>query len=404
MSKLLDDYIIDARMRYEGHRLIYTPENDEPVVLGGFLAAAMLAALLIDTPEGDARGIALDTDEQQEQFFANYEREVLRDDWGYLSAEVRQLRDNYIQIAVGSTTLNDLCPNKRLLDLAMNLMVTYMQRLVLRVFREHIWEALPWKMPFPQWLIDAARVETRRQRYLRIDWMDAPMVNMLADMPDETEPPTFFFEGEKAEDIMGRYLQWLSDEFVAMKQGVPGAKITSADRKYIFAQETDCAFLSDEAEGIEPFSGGEIGSLEASEQSEWNQWQKEWSRFLSERLLPKKEIRFWADDVPEQTQEHLLYHLQLAEQHPAHFRDLTASVYAMRQLGYIRRKCSDKDIRQWLSEHLKLDYTKRNNASQFRRAMNEHGRYTPEVQDEVMLLKSMGYFRFHAPADPDKSV
>ena len=76
---------------------------------------------------------------------------------------------------------------------------------------------------------------------------------------------------------------------------------------------------------------------------------------------------------------------------------LTAAVYAMRQLGYIRRKCSDRDIRQWLSEHLKIDYMERNNASQFRRAMREHGRYTPEVRDEVYALESMGFFRFEAP-------
>ena len=82
---------------------------------------------------------------------------------------------------------------------------------------------------------------------------------------------------------------------------------------------------------------------------------------------------------------------------------LTTAVYAMRQLGYIRRKCSDKDMRQWLSEHLKLNYSERNNASQFQRAMKEHGRFTPEVQDEVMLLESMGYFRFQPSADPDIS-
>ena len=41
----------------------------------------------------------------------------------------------------------------------------------------------------------------------------------------------------------------------------------------------------------------------------------------------------------------------------------------------------------------------RNNASQFRRAMKEHGRYTPEVRIEVSLLESMGYFRFEAPGE-----
>ncbi len=385
---LLADYTIDARTRYESHRLIYTPENDEPIEFGGFLAAAILAAFIIDTNEGDARNIALDTPAQREDFFARYEREVRRDDWGYLAAEVNQLRDNYVQITLGPTTLSDLCPNRRLLELAMDVTVAYMQGLVVDIFREHIWEVMPWKMPFAQWLIDAARVETRRQRFLKTDWTDVPMVIQLADMLDETEAPTFFFEGEKADEIMESYLQWLSDEYVKAKQEIPGAKITSTDRKFIFAQETDWSFLSDES-----------GTFDASEQQDWNQWQREWTKFLTERILPKKDIRFWADNVPEEVQNHLLYHLQLAEQHPAHFRDLTAAVYAMRQLGYIRRKCSDHDMRQWLSEHLKLDYTERNNASQFRRAMREHGRYTPEVRDEVLALEAMGYFRFQAPAE-----
>lgn len=385
---LLSDYTIDARTRYEGHTLFYTPEQGATIELRGILAASILAALIIDTDEGDARGIALDTPEQQDAFFVQYEREVRRDDWGYLSAEVEQLRENYVQIAIGPTTLIDLCPNKRLLALAMEMTVAYMQHLVMKNFGKHIWVPMPWKIPFAQWLIDAARVETRRQRFLSTDWTDVPTVIQLADMPDETEKPTFFFEGEKAADIMERYLLWLSDEYVAMKQEIPGAKITSSDRKYIFSQETDWAFLSDE-----------IDQLDASEKQDWLQWQKEWTKFLTERLLPQKEIRFWADDVPPEVQEHLLYHLQLAEQHPAHFRDLTTAVYAMRQLGYIRRKCSDKDIRQWLSEYLKINYMERNNASQFRRAMKEHGRYTPEVRDEVLALEAMGFFRFQAPSE-----
>ena len=398
MNHLLDNYTIDARTRYELHRLIYTPENAEPIELTGFLAAAMLAALIVDTDEGEARGIALDTDIERADFFLRYEHDVRRDDWGYLSAEIVQLRDSYIQFAIGPTTLHDLCPNIRLLELAMSLMVAYMHYLVVETYREHIWEAVPWKAPFSHWLLDAARVETRRQRYLKIDWTDAAAVDQLANEQSSVsdiksaieESPTFYFEGEKAVDIMEQYLIWLSDEYVAMKQEIPGSKITSADRKYIFDQETNWAFLSDET-----------ADFNTSEQKEWDRWQREWTSFLTDRLLPRKEIRFWADDVPEEVQNHLLYHLQLAEQHPAHFRDLTTAVYAMRQLGYIRRKCSDKDIRQWLSEHLKLDYTARNNASQFRRAMNEHGRHTPEVRDEVMALEAMGYFRFQPPASPD---
>ena len=241
---LLSDYIFSPSMRYESHRLyISGTDGEDEFVFGGFLGAALAAVFLVDTPEGDARGIHLYTDDEKEAFFALYEREVRRDDWGYLSAEISQLRDNYVQLAVDSITLHDICPNKRLLELAMELTVTYMQHLVLETYRDHIWEVMPWEMPFPQWLIDAARVETRRQRFLHIDWTDAPTVDFLANnlSPGASsrrngksglrreglspiEPPTFFFEGEKAEDIMERYLQWLSDEYVAMKQEIPGQK------------------------------------------------------------------------------------------------------------------------------------------------------------------------------------
>ncbi|MBQ3716942.1 MAG: hypothetical protein II901_00965 [Paludibacteraceae bacterium] len=386
---LLSDHIFSPSMRYESHRFyVNCPGDEDAFVFGGILGAALAAVSLVDTDEGNARGIRLYTDEEKEEFFARYDREVLHDDWGYLTAEIDQLHDAYVQLVVADVPLSALFPNVRLLNLALDLMMSYMHRLALEQYREHIWDLIPWTEPFAQWLWSASQVERCRQRYLQTDWSNLVEVISMVDNPEPEEGPLFVFVGEEAEDIMSRYLQWLSDEYVAMKQEIPGAKITSADRKYIYAQETDWAFLSDE-----------IDQLDASEQKEWNRWQMEWSRFLSERLLPMKEIRFWADDVPEEIQEHLLYHLQLAEQHPAHFRDLTTAVYAMRQLGYIRRKCPDRDIRQWLSEHLKLDYTERNNASQFRRAMKEHGRYTPEVRDEVILLESMGYFRFQVPAE-----
>ena len=138
MKPLLADYIFDERLRYEGHKLIYTPEGTEPMVLGGILGAALLAALLVDTEEGDAHNIAIDTDAERADFFTRYDREVRRDDWGYLSAEVNQLRDNYVQIVTGENNLSDICPNNRLLNLAMELTVAYMRHLVLKIFRDHI--------------------------------------------------------------------------------------------------------------------------------------------------------------------------------------------------------------------------------------------------------------------------
>ena len=271
---LLSDHIFSPSMRYESHRLyISRADGEDEFVFGGFLGAALAAVFLVDTPEGDARGIRLYTDDEKDAFFALYDREVLRDDWGYLSAEIGQLRDNYVQFIDAPNNLIDLFPNRRLLTLVTELLTTYMRRLVLEPFGEHIWEAMPWKMPFAQWLIDAARVETRRQRLLQTDWTDIPTVIQLADIPDETEEPTFFFEGEKAADIMQRYLQWLSDEYVAMKQGIPGSKITSADRSFIFSQETDWAFLSDE-----------LATLDPEDQASFRRWMTEWEGYLTAQL------------------------------------------------------------------------------------------------------------------------
>ena len=95
--RILDDYRIREGMRYEGHHLIWEQGEDEPLCIGGMFGAAFLAAFIVDTEEGDACGIALDTDEQQDAFFQSYEREVKRDDWGDLPAEVQQLSDAYVR-------------------------------------------------------------------------------------------------------------------------------------------------------------------------------------------------------------------------------------------------------------------------------------------------------------------
>lgn len=384
---LLNDYIFSDTLRYKAHRLIYAAE-EQPIELTGMLAAAIFAALLVDTAEGDARGVAVDGDAQREQFFLRYEREVRREDWGYLSAEIRQLSDAYVQLTLADISLSSLCPNIRLLDLAMNLVVAYMRRLVKEVFGTHVWEALPWHAPFAQWLWDASRVETRRQRFIQTDWTDPAMVTQLADMPDEGELPSLFFEGEQASGIMDRYFQWLWAEYQSMKSEQPRAKITMADRNYILHQETDWHFME-----------AELADYDEQTHREWQRWMTDWQDFLTRQLKPDREPRFWAADVPEDVQEHLIYHLRLQEQQPAHFQRVTTAVYAMRYLGYVRRKCSDTDMLRWLSEHLMIDYTAKNNAYQFRRAMKDHSRYMPEVQAEVEYLESIGYHRFSSPSE-----
>ena len=262
-------------MRYEAHRMIVSIRPDEePLDFGGFFAAAMMAVSLVHTDEGDARGITLDSDETIARFFDCYEDEVLRDDWGYLRAEQMQLHDVHVQLAVSTVTLRQLCPNARLLTLLMRLVESYMHRLVIEEFGEHIWDRQPWKVPFAQWLWSAVQLETIRQRYLHTNWFDAATVMALADAPGE-EQPTFFFEGEKAEDILSRYFQWLSTEYEAQTKEFPGAQITGEDREYILSQETDFAFLNDELSALSP-----------EQRRLWQQWLDTWSDFIRDKLAP----------------------------------------------------------------------------------------------------------------------
>lgn len=398
---MFDNHIFSDTIRYEAHRLIYSPGDEDPLELTGFLGAAMLIALLVGTDEGDARGITLDRIEQHDYLFDRYEREVLRDDWGHLAAEMEQLHDNQVQMTLSQIDLLDICPNMRLASLAQELTVVYMQHLVIEHFGEHIWEYCPWQAPFSLWLWEAAHAETQRQRFLQTDWTNPAAVDALltitnnqSPITNNRSPLTLPFPGEQAEDIMSRYLNWLSDEYVAIKREQPGAKITQADRNDILRRETKTPFSADET--------AEMEQMDDAQKREWNGWMSAWQQFLEQRLRPEKEVRFWTAGVSEELQEHLLYYLRKQERHPAHFRDLTTYVYAMRQLGYIRRKLSDKQMRLWLSEHLSLDYTERNNAYQFQRAMKEHGRNTLEVMEAVCLLESVGIRRFEPKPDPEE--
>ena len=79
MKTLLDDYIFSDTLRYEGHKLIYTPKNGEPIVLGGFLGAAVLGALLHGQEEEHDRGIFLNNRDGRHAFFHRYEDETLHE-------------------------------------------------------------------------------------------------------------------------------------------------------------------------------------------------------------------------------------------------------------------------------------------------------------------------------------
>ena len=191
MCNMLEDYIISDSLRYSSHGLEFRDMR-----LEGALGAAMVSALLVGTEEGTKRGIAIATEAERRQWISRYEEEVLRDDWGLLFKELDMLHNAYVELAVDDLSLTDICPNIRLLDLALQLLETYMQHLVSEEAYAHVWEAYPWKSPFAEWLFEASQIETRRQRLLHVDWTDMPEVIALVDhlQPDQPEPHTLVFE------------------------------------------------------------------------------------------------------------------------------------------------------------------------------------------------------------------
>lgn len=406
MPKLLDDHIFSAEVRYEAHRLVVCvagekpvkepgaePEvtqggiaGEEPIVMQGIMAA-IVSALLVDTDEGERRGIAIDTDEQQQQWIQSYEREVRRDDWGLLTTELQLLSDAYIQLATSSVSWAQICPNLRLLDLAFRLVSAYMQYLTVESFGAHIWECVPWQTPFAQWLIEAARVETRRQRFIHTDWIDAAQVTDLAEGKQDDGQPTFIFEGEAAEDIMQRYFQWLWPTFQAQLREMPGVKPNAVQhRNYVVEQETDWSFILDD-----------FRAWSEEQRQMWHRWMDDWTLFITRQLKPQQPVRFWNEGVDELLQERLTDYLRVQEKEPMRYKSLTPAVYALRQLGYVRRACSVTDITRWLTEHLQYDYNARNANQQFRRAWKELKRYAPAVKDCVKVLDALGITPFKAP-------
>ena len=254
--RLLGDHIFDDRLRYEAHRLIYTPEKEVPIELTGMLAASVLAALLVDTPEGDARGIAVDDDAQREEFFLRYERELRRENGGLFKTEVESLCQNYMELAGSEEVLFTICGNDRLYDLAFGLTMDYMHRLVQEQVRAHIYELVPWKGPFAQWLFEAGFVETRRQQLLSVDWSNAEDVYALSEQlknPDECGiiQPLFVFEGLSAEQVLNGYWEWLWNEAKTQASLYPDDKVQLAEIKQLIRDnEFDFEFLKPEMKDV----------------------------------------------------------------------------------------------------------------------------------------------------------
>ena len=142
---MLEDYIINEQIRYENH---YLKVAQTDIEIGGVTGAALLSALIVDTEEGVRRGIAIDSDAERMAWIAKYEREVRRDEWGLIATEVELLNNAHIEIATSDVCWADICPNVRLLDLALHLVMTYMQYLTRETFKDHIWEYCPWGNTF----------------------------------------------------------------------------------------------------------------------------------------------------------------------------------------------------------------------------------------------------------------
>ena len=383
---MLEDYIIDDRLRYENH---YLKVAQTEVEIGGVAGAALLSALIVDTEEGVRRDIAIDSDAERMAWIKKYEREVRREEWGLLEAEVELLNNAYIDLATSEVEWGDICPNVLLSDLALNLVTTYMHYLTVETFRNHIWECCPWDAPFAQWLLNAAQTETRRQQFLHTNWTDPAQVNalyekLLKEANDQNNEPTFIFESEDAEDIYKRYLTWVWTTYQAQIREIPGAQPRAArHRNFVVEQETNWAFLSEE-----------IKQLNGEQQQLLGQWLSNWQKYITKHLKPEKPVLFWEKEVSEKQQKQLTQYLRIQEKEWDYFKCLSAAIYALRQLGYVRRACSMRDITRWMSEQLVEDYTKKNNHDQFVRAWKELGRYSPEVKEYVEELESLGITHF----------
>ena len=334
---LLDNYILDARTRYEGHRLIYAPENEEPLEFGGILAAAILAALLVDTPEGDAREIALDTAADRNTFFTRYEREVRRDNGGLFVTELQTLKDAYLEFTAEPETLAYICHNDRLYDLAIGLVVEYMQRLVREEICEQIYDKVPWTEPFAQWLFNAGYVETRRQYLLSVDWTDPETVYAVSDQITNPQSsfinayPTFTFGILSADEVLNGYWKWLWESVQLEVNAYPDAKVRLAEYKQnILKEETNYDFLKPEMKDFTP-----------DQLNLFRQWMAKWTEFVTAKIKPpvstqKKDTR----------QELILDNVQ----------DIPPEHNYVKVREYILERCRyDKEFEKYFKAHKRTD-------------------------------------------------
>lgn len=382
---LLEDYIFDDHLRYEGHKLIYTfPEpTEEPIVIGGILGAAILCVRLINTDDQKSREIVLDQKLHYEPFFIRYEQEVIGDDWGYISAELEQLDLAYLELfSQEQVNIGTLCPNIRQLSIAMDVLQTYMHRIAVEQYGEHIYDFVPWTMPFAQWLINAAQAEPLRQRFLTMAWTDPALVHALAEDIEKGKQlePLCVFDGEQAADIMQRYWDWLWDTAQQQAALFPDTKGKIAEYKQLILNEENNYYY------LKP----EMKDFPEEQLKLFDEWVNGWIEFVEEKIKPKKPITFWTKNVTDEQQETLLDYIKYQEKQPQRYKCLAVAVYSLRQLGYVSYNIAPSSIGKWLSERLQNDYSSKNELYQFRRAWNELRRYHPAVTDEVDRLAACG--------------
>ena len=385
MKQLLADHIFSPSLRYEGHKLVYTPQEGEPIVLGGILGAAVLGALLYGQDEGRERAMMLNAHDGRKEFFTRYEDETLHENGGLFTTEVQALCEAYMELNGDMNLLLTICGNDRLYDLAFGLMVEYMETLAKEQIGEHIYDLVPWSEPFAQWLYNAGFAETRRQQLLAIRWDDPDVVYALAEELSHnpspvTYNPLFVFDGLSAEQLLNAYWQWLWDTVEQDSNLYPDAKARLAEyKKQILKHETNYDFLKPE-----------IAKLQPAEINLFTSWMNQWSDFVNRKIKPEKTITFWTKNVTEEQQEALLDYLKTQERQPQRYKCLAVAVYSLRQLGYITYNIAPSSIAKWLSERLQNDYSSKTSIYQFRRAWNELRRFHPAVQDEVAHLAECG--------------
>ena len=393
MQRIFEPYQFSDLLRYDAHTLCYHHAgSDEEVRIRGILGAALMSALLVDTPEGDHRHIAVDSDHEREEWFDHYEREMRGEGWALWREEVFMLNETYVSLSVSTIDLSDICPNIRLLDLAFELMLRYMQRLTREQVGDDVFYVTPLCRPFGTWLLNAAACEYRRNLYLSIDWTEPAQVVWAAEDKafndtDNDAPGQYkwTFDNLSSAQVFAKYFKWLETHIEQAALQHPKSKSVLAHLKsQTLREETNPDFLPTE-----------LNLLAPADRKLFDQWMDEWTKYITRKLKPERPVRFWENGVDNQLREQFTDYLRAQERQPMYYKCLATAVYALRYLGYVNRACKVSKMIQWLSEHLANNYLEKNRAMQFRRAWDQLSRYSPEVTDEVKNLANYGIYRFN---------